>query len=65
MPTMVQAGVYAAVTHYPKAVHALNSDADGAAVVARMKSMPNDDKLFGKGLIRQDGRRSTTCIFST
>jgi branched-chain amino acid transport system substrate-binding protein len=40
-----------------KAVHELKSDADGAAVVAKMKSMPTDDKLFGKGSIREDGRK--------
>jgi len=57
MPTMVQAGVYSAVMHYLKAVHELKSDADGAAVVAKMKAMPTDDKLFGKGSIRQDGRK--------
>jgi branched-chain amino acid transport system substrate-binding protein len=57
MPTMVQAGVYSAVTHYLKAVHELKSDADGAAVVAKMKSTPTDDKLFGKGTVRQDGRK--------
>jgi branched-chain amino acid transport system substrate-binding protein len=57
MPTMVQAGVYSAVTHYLKAVHELKSDADGAAVVAKMKSMPTEDKLFGKGSIREDGRK--------
>jgi branched-chain amino acid transport system substrate-binding protein len=56
-PTMVQAGVYAAVTHYLKAVEALKSDADGKAVVAKMKEMPTDDKLFGKGTIRPDGRK--------
>lgn len=56
MPTMVQAGVYSAVMHYLKAVHELKSDADGAAVVAKMKSMPTEDKLFGKGEIRVDGR---------
>ena len=56
-PTMVQAGVYSAVTHYLKAVHALGSDADGAKIVAKMKEMPVDDKLFGKGTIRQDGRK--------
>ena len=33
------------------------SDADGKAVVAKMKSMPTDDKLFGKGTIRADGRK--------
>ncbi|HWV43259.1 ABC transporter substrate-binding protein [Pseudorhodoplanes sp.] len=56
-PTMVHAGVYSAVTHYLKAVEALKSDADGAKVVAKMKEMPTDDKLFGKGEIRQDGRK--------
>ncbi|MBX9588754.1 MAG: ABC transporter substrate-binding protein [Hyphomonadaceae bacterium] len=56
-PTMIQAGVYSAVTHYLRAVHDLKSDADGAAVVAKMKAMPTDDKLFGKGSIRADGRK--------
>ncbi len=56
-PTMIQAGVYSAVTHYLKAVHELKSDADGAAVVAKMKAKPTDDKLFGKGSIRPDGRK--------
>jgi branched-chain amino acid transport system substrate-binding protein len=55
-PTMVQAGVYAGVLHYLKAVAALKSD-DGAKVVAKMKEMPTDDPLFGKGTIRQDGRK--------
>jgi branched-chain amino acid transport system substrate-binding protein len=56
-PTMVHAGVYSAVTHYLKAVSALKSDADGRAVVARMKATPTDDKLFGKGTVRADGRK--------
>jgi branched-chain amino acid transport system substrate-binding protein len=56
-PSMVHAGVYAAVLHYLKAVEALKSDADGAKVVAKMKEMPTDDPLFGKGTIRVDGRK--------
>src|SRR5580692_10961324 len=36
-PTMVQSGVYSAVTHYLKAVEALKADGDGRAVVAKMK----------------------------
>lgn len=56
-PTMVQAGVYAGITHYLKAVAELKSGADGKAVVAKMKSMPTDDPLFGKGTIRADGRK--------
>src|SRR5215207_2347131 len=56
-PTMVQAGVYAGVTHYLKAVAELKSGADGKAVVAQMKKTPTDDPLFGKGTIRADGRK--------
>ncbi len=56
-PTMNQAGVYAATLHYLKAVAALKSAADGKAVVAKMKEMPTDDPLFGKGYIRADGRK--------
>ena len=56
-PTMVQAGVYSAVTHYLKAVAALKSAADGKAVVAEMKKLPTDDPLFGKGVVRADGRK--------
>ncbi|HZR10505.1 MAG TPA: ABC transporter substrate-binding protein, partial [Myxococcales bacterium] len=57
MPTMVQAGVYAGVLHYLKAVKALKSDSDGKAVVDEMKKLPTDDPLFGKGMIRVDGRK--------
>jgi branched-chain amino acid transport system substrate-binding protein len=56
-PSMIHAGVYSAVTHYLKAVSDLKSDADGKAVVAKMKSTPTDDKLFGKGTVREDGRK--------
>lgn len=56
-PSMVHAGVYSAVTHYLKAVSELKADGDGKAVVAKMKSIPTDDKLFGKGTIREDGRK--------
>ncbi len=55
-PNMNQAGVYAATLHYLKAVSALKSAADGKAVVAKMKDMPTDDPLFGKGMVRIDGR---------
>jgi branched-chain amino acid transport system substrate-binding protein len=55
-PTMMQAGVYAAVWHYLKALAESPAPTDGAAVVARMKAMPTDDPLFGKGTIRADGR---------
>jgi len=55
-PSMVQAGVYSAVTHYLKAVAALKASSDGKAVVAKMKEIPTDDPLFGKGYVRADGR---------
>jgi len=55
-PTMVHAGVYSAVLHYLKAVEALKSD-DGTKVIAKMKEMPTDDPLFGKGMVRADGRK--------
>ena len=56
-PTMNQAGVYSATLHYLKAVAALKSAKDGKAVVDEMKKMPTDDPLFGKGMVRADGRK--------
>jgi branched-chain amino acid transport system substrate-binding protein len=38
-------------------VEALKADGDGRAVVAKMKEMPTDDPLFGKGSVRIDGRK--------
>jgi len=55
-PTMIHAGVYSATLHYLKAVEALKGD-DGTKVIAKMKEMPTDDPLFGKGTIRADGRK--------
>ncbi len=56
-PAMTVAGVYAETLHYLKAVAALKNAADGKAVVAKMKEIPTDDPLFGKGKIRADGRK--------
>ena len=56
MPSMAHAGVYAAALHYLKAVEALK-DKDSAKVMAKMKELPTDDPLFGKGSIRPDGRK--------
>jgi branched-chain amino acid transport system substrate-binding protein len=56
-PTMEQAGIYSGVLHYLKAVEALKSAKDGKAVVAKMKEIPTDDPLFGKGEVRADGRK--------
>ncbi|MSQ70996.1 MAG: ABC transporter substrate-binding protein [Betaproteobacteria bacterium] len=55
-PTMVHAGVYSGMTHYLKAVAALKGD-DGTKVIAKMKEMPTEDALYGKGSIRADGRK--------
>jgi branched-chain amino acid transport system substrate-binding protein len=57
VPTMIHAGIYSGVLHYLKAVEALKSDGDGRAVAAKMKEMPTDDPLFGKGSVRVDGRK--------
>jgi branched-chain amino acid transport system substrate-binding protein len=57
MPNDMQAGVYAAVLHYLKAVAKLGSASDGKAVAEAMKALPTDDTLFGKGRIREDGRK--------
>lgn len=54
-PTMIQAGVYAGTLHYLRAAAAANSS-DGQVIVAKMKEMPSDDPLFGKGTVREDGR---------
>ncbi|TQF37386.1 ABC transporter permease [Bradyrhizobium sp. UNPF46] len=56
-PTMVQAGVYAGVRHYLKALDALGGNPhDGVKIVEKMKSMPTEDDLFGKGEIQPNGR---------
>ena len=56
-PTMVQAGVYAGLRHYFKALEALGGNPhDGVKVVEKMKSMPTEDDLFGQGEIQPNGR---------
>jgi len=58
MPTMVQAGVYSGLLHYFKALEALGGNPhDGAKEVAKMKELPTDDALFGKGSIDVTGRK--------
>jgi branched-chain amino acid transport system substrate-binding protein len=56
-PAMTVAGMYSATLHYLKAVAALKNATDGKAVVAKMKELPTEDPLFGKGYIRADGRK--------
>ena len=55
-PSMDQAGVYAGILHYLKAIDAGKND-DGTKVAQKMKDLPTDDVLFGKGSIRKDGRK--------
>src|SRR4051794_11460808 len=53
-PSMVQAGVYGAVTHYLNAIKATGSD-DGLTVVKQMKATPVNDFMTKNGKIREDG----------
>jgi branched-chain amino acid transport system substrate-binding protein len=54
-PSMVQAGVYGAVTHYLNAIKATGSD-DGLTVVKEMKATAVNDFMTKNGKIREDGR---------
>src|SRR5205809_3764285 len=54
-PTMVQGGVYGAVTHYLNAIKATNSD-DGLTVVKKMKETPVNDFMTKNGKILENGR---------
>ena len=56
MPTSVQAGNYSAARHYLKTVQELGTD-DADKVMAKMKSSPADDDIFGRSVIRADGRK--------
>jgi branched-chain amino acid transport system substrate-binding protein len=58
MPSMTVAGLYSGVLHYLKTLETMGGNShDGAKVVAKMKELPTDDPLFGKGTIRIDGRK--------
>lgn len=54
-PTMVQAGLYSAVTNYLKAVEKSGTD-DGLKVIAQMKNMPIDDFFARNAYLREDGQ---------
>jgi branched-chain amino acid transport system substrate-binding protein len=61
---MSQAGDYSAAMHYLKTALDMGPEQikkDGAAAVARMKAIPTDDDVFGKGTIREDGRKIHPC----
>jgi branched-chain amino acid transport system substrate-binding protein len=53
MPTMIQAGLYSAVTHYLNALKAVGTD-DADPVIAKMKATPVKD-FFANGVIGPDG----------
>jgi branched-chain amino acid transport system substrate-binding protein len=55
MPTMVQAGVYGALTHYLKAVKAAGGS-DAEAVMVKMRETPINDFMTHGGKLRIDGR---------
>ena len=59
-PSMIQAGNYSATLHYLKAVKEMGvaaAKADGAGTIAKMKAIPAEDECFGRGIIREDGRK--------
>lgn len=59
-PNYVHAGNYSGVTHYLKAVKELGvarAKASGREVVATMKRLPTDDDAYGRGSVREDGRK--------
>jgi branched-chain amino acid transport system substrate-binding protein len=61
MPSMTVAGLYSGILHYLKTLEAMGGNPhDGAKVVAKMKELPTDDMLFGKSIIRADGRKMFT-----
>lgn len=60
-PATPQVGAYSATIHCLKAVQAMGGAESalksGAALVKTMKSLPTDDDAFGKGRVREDGRK--------
>jgi len=55
MPTANHAGVYSSTLAYLRAVRAAGTVA-GTQVVAQMRAAPMDDALFGRAVLRTDGR---------
>jgi branched-chain amino acid transport system substrate-binding protein len=49
--------MYSATAHLIKTMAQTKDAADGVKLISAMKEMPTDDPLFGKGSIRQDGRK--------
>ncbi|MDE1568316.1 ABC transporter substrate-binding protein [Aquabacter sp. P-9] len=55
MPSLYQAGVYSAVSHYLKAVQAAGTDS-ALTVMAKMRDLPINDFMTKNGKLRIDGR---------
>ena len=59
MPDSAQAGQYSAVSHYLKTVAAVGvprAKASGRDMIEQMRAIPVEDPIFGKSIIRPDGR---------
>ncbi len=54
MPSMIQAGLYSAVTHYLQAIKAVGTDA-AEPVIAKMKATPVNDFFAHNGIVGPDG----------
>ncbi|MGA8900016.1 ABC transporter substrate-binding protein [Bradyrhizobium sp.] len=55
MPTMPQAAVYSAITHYLNSIKAAGTD-EAKAVMAKMRELPVNDFYVKNGHVRADGR---------
>jgi branched-chain amino acid transport system substrate-binding protein len=55
MPTMPQAAVYSAITHYLDSIKAAGTD-EAKAVMAKMRELPVNDFYVKNGHVRADGR---------
>ena len=59
-PNMIHAGCYSGTLHFLKTVAAMGvpaAKASGLDLVNRMKAQPSEDDLYGRAVIRPDGRR--------
>ena len=59
-PNMIHAGCYSGTLHFLKTVAAMGvpaAKASGLDLINRMKAQPSEDDLYGKAIIRPDGRR--------
>ena len=62
MPTMAQASVYSAVSHYIASIKAAGTD-EAKAVMAKMRELPVNDFYVRNGHVREDGRLVHDMLF--